>query len=74
MSPDLANETSLVGVYMDGQALTDLQRLSSRHIAFSVTEACPLQCKHCIVSTISPSGSSRTLSMAQAEAYAHTDG
>lgn len=50
--------------------MTALQALAARHVAFSLTEACPLHCSHCIVSTVSPSNKTRTMSLEDAERYA----
>jgi organic radical activating enzyme len=44
---------TIVGVLMDGRELLAQQRKASRHFAFSVTQACPLRCEHCIVATVS---------------------
>lgn len=44
--------------------------MAARHVAFSLTEACPLRCSHCIVSTVSPSNKTRTMSLKDAERYA----
>jgi organic radical activating enzyme len=59
-----------VGHYLTGRELLAFQQRASRHIAFSVTEACPLKCAHCIVATVTPSERYRvTLSLDQARAY-----
>lgn len=59
-----------VGVTLTGNELIGLGVLSAQHIAFSLTEACPLQCQHCIVATVLPSDKSRTMPIEQAKAYA----
>src|SRR5690348_13677215 len=60
-----------VGHVLTGAELTAFQRQATRHIAFSLTEACPLRCAHCIVSTVpTAKASSVTLSLEQARDYA----
>ncbi len=62
--------TISTGVRLTGDQLTALQALSAQHIAFSLTEACPLACRHCIVSTVSAADRSRTMPLQDAERYA----
>jgi pyruvate-formate lyase-activating enzyme len=60
-----------IGHAMTGDALLALQRASCRHLGFSLTRACPLRCRHCIVATLSAGEAARvTVSAPQAEAYA----
>lgn len=51
----------------------DLQKLqvnSNNRITFSITESCPLKCKHCVISSIDPLDNEKTLSVYQAYEYA----
>jgi organic radical activating enzyme len=60
-----------VGHFLSGTELLRFQRQASRHVAFSLTEACPLRCAHCIVATVLPRERYRvTLSLEQAQSYA----
>ncbi|MBI3950745.1 MAG: radical SAM protein [Acidobacteria bacterium] len=61
---------AFVGVSLTGNQLTLLGALSARHVGFSLTEACPLKCRHCIVSTVSAAVRSRTMPMERAKQYA----
>src|SRR5215471_7526744 len=55
---------------MSADALVRQQQLSARHVTFSLTEACPLRCRHCIVNTVSASDRTRTMPLERAESYA----
>lgn len=56
---------------LTGEQLTDYQLRLERHLAFSITEGCPLRCEHCIVSTVLPAEAARfTVPPAQARRYA----
>ncbi|MCC7418249.1 MAG: radical SAM protein [Acidobacteria bacterium] len=59
-----------LGAILTTEQLTGLQALSARHVAFSLTEACPLACRHCIVSTVPVADTTRYLSVEAAERYA----
>jgi pyruvate-formate lyase-activating enzyme len=59
-----------MGVSLTPEQLSALQSLSARHVAFSVTEACPLNCRHCIVNTTSVADHSRYLPLEKAREYA----
>lgn len=59
-----------IGSKLTADQLTRLQARSARHIAFSLTEACPLKCSHCIVNTVPPEQRDRTISLDQARRYA----
>lgn len=59
-----------VGLRLSREEFTAQQALSSRHVTFSITEACPLRCSHCIVDTVAASDRSRTLSVRNAQILA----
>lgn len=60
-----------VGHVLTGSELTTLQQNAEGHLAFSLTEACPLRCAHCIVATLPAKELPRvTLSVEQARRYA----
>lgn len=59
-----------IGTTLTGQELVEYQKLSARHVAFSLTEACPLRCAHCIVSTVAASDTTRTMPLDRARSYA----
>jgi organic radical activating enzyme len=63
-------EVLQTGLKMSGGELTEQQRLSAQHITFSLTEACPLQCRHCIVNTVSAADKTRTMPLERAQLYA----
>jgi len=42
-----------IGTRLDGRQLTAFQSRADRHVSFSVTTACPLRCRHCLVATVS---------------------
>ncbi|MBX3347983.1 MAG: radical SAM protein [Nitrospira sp.] len=56
---------------LTGKQFTEFQKRVERHVAFSLTQACPLQCRHCIVDTVSPRQmQTATISDEQAQVYA----
>ena len=60
-----------IGLDLSGQALLAWQATAERHLAFSITRACPLRCEHCIVSTVAPAAARRfTVTGEQAAAWA----
>ncbi len=59
-----------VGYTLTGEALTALQRQGTKHIAFSVTDACPVRCSHCIVSATPPGSATISMGAERARAYA----
>jgi organic radical activating enzyme len=63
-------EVTQTGIRMNGEELTEHQKLSSQHITFSLTEACPLRCRHCIVDTVPAADKTRTMPMERADSYA----
>ncbi|MGH9469782.1 MAG: radical SAM protein [Terriglobia bacterium] len=65
-----AVEVPEIGLKFTPPQLLEQQRLASEHVIFSLTEACPLRCSHCIVSTVPAADLSRTMPLARAEHYA----
>ncbi len=59
-----------LGVRLTGDEFTSLQALAAQHVAFSVTEACPLRCSHCIVATVPAGDRTRTMPLDVAVRYA----
>jgi pyruvate-formate lyase-activating enzyme len=59
------------GHELTGRQLLHFQQQASRHLAFSLTRACPLRCEHCLIATVSPRDQARvTLSIEQARRFA----
>ncbi len=59
------------GHVMDGAELVAFQQRAGRHLSFSLTTACPLRCRHCLVATVGVAENAAVaLPAAQAEAYA----
>lgn len=51
---ELSGQVSYLGARLTGNELTELQRKAQEHVAFSLTEACPLRCRHCLVAAVRP--------------------
>jgi pyruvate-formate lyase-activating enzyme len=66
----MQTEAIPIGLLLSGEELRALQKLSAQHVTFSLTEACPLRCAHCIVATVPVADKSRTMPLTRAEAYA----
>lgn len=59
------------GTVFNGRELTAFQKRAERHVSFSVTTACPLRCRHCLVATVSARDhESVALPAQRAEAFA----
>jgi pyruvate-formate lyase-activating enzyme len=59
-----------IGLTLSGSELKQLQQLSARHVGFSLTEACPLRCRHCLISPVSGSRNNLYLPLELAKSYA----
>ncbi|RYE84858.1 MAG: radical SAM protein, partial [Hyphomicrobiales bacterium] len=66
----LQPEVIPIGLMLSAEGLREHQKLSAEHVTFSLTEACPLRCAHCIVATVPVVDRSRTMPLSRAEAYA----
>jgi pyruvate-formate lyase-activating enzyme len=55
-----------LGIRLTRDRLIEHQKLSAQHVTFSVTEACPLRCPHCIVATVPAHDASRTMPLSRA--------
>jgi organic radical activating enzyme len=63
-------EIPQIGLKLNAQQLLKQQKLAAEHVTFSLTEACPLRCSHCIVATVPAADASRTMPVERAERYA----
>lgn len=63
-------EVTQTGIRMNGEELRDHQKMSAQHVTFSLTEACPLRCRHCIVDTVPAADKGRTMPLERAQSYA----
>jgi organic radical activating enzyme len=63
-------EVGQAGIRMTAEELTRQQQLAASHVTFSLTEACPLRCRHCIVNTVPAADHSRTMPLERAQSYA----
>jgi pyruvate-formate lyase-activating enzyme len=71
MAAHLPGDAIPVGYPLPAGQFHAFQVAAGRHVGFSLTRACPLNCAHCIVATTAPSGlPTVTISPADAARYA----